>query len=108
MRKAHGQKNADGGYPLPDPRFRVRTGPARPSGPGQQPIRPRGSGRRMQPCAARHLLRNKRNNLSPRPALSLFCGGENCFHLKAVLGGLSLAKAPHFIHNVIIGHGKLS
>jgi len=62
----------------------------------------------MWQSGAHGLLRNERNNPSPRPALSLFCGGKDCFHVKAVLGGLFLAKAPHFVHNVIIGHGKLS
>jgi len=62
----------------------------------------------MRHCGARRLLLDERNNPSPRPALSLSCGGENCFHVKAVLGGLLLAKVPHLVHNVIIGHGSLS
>ena len=90
-----GNPSADGVL-FSRPRARAGTEPNRPSGPGQQPIRSPGSRRCVRHCGAHRLLRNERNNHSPRPALSLFCGGENCFHIKGVLGGLSLAKSPHF------------
>ena len=33
-------------------------------------------------------------------------GGEYCLHVKGALGGLFLANAPNFIHNVIFRHAK--
>jgi hypothetical protein len=58
------------------------------------------------PCQL--LLSNERNNFSSGAALSLFCGGENRFEVKGVLCALFLADAPHFVHNIIITHGRLS
>jgi hypothetical protein len=92
---------------LPAVSSQLETGPEQSSGTGRQPICTRGARRYVGQCGAQCFLLNDRNNLSSRPALSLFCSGENCSHVEVVLGGLFLAKTPHFLHNVIIGHGKL-
>ena len=66
-----------------------------------------GSCRCMRQRGTLRFLLDERNNFSSRSALPLFCGGKDRFHIKAVLGGLFLAKTSHFIHNVIIVNSLL-
>lgn len=63
---------------------------------------------RMRRLGARFLFLHERNDLPPRPALSLPRGGEDRLHVKGTLGGLFLPNPPDFIHNVILRHGVLS
>ena len=60
----------------------------------------------MRQRGTQRFLMDEGKDFSSRPALPLFCGGKNRFHVKAVLGGLFFANTPDFIHNVIIRHGK--
>ncbi|MEK7408563.1 MAG: hypothetical protein AAB225_26120, partial [Acidobacteriota bacterium] len=57
---------------------------------------------------AESLLLQKRNDLVPRPALSLLRSGEDCLYVEGVLRGLFLTNTPDILDNVVLRHGLFS